>query len=148
MSRLSVFILLLTAAWAVPSMADEQFVSIDVFIDSEQALAAWQFEFTAGATLMQVVGVENGQSGAFSTAPYYDREATNLGRVDRIVVADYSLADGAVLPSGRIRVTTLHLMLSADAVADFQSRLIVAAGYDGNEIEADISIEFSAGSEK
>ena len=140
--------LLLAIAWALPSAAGERFVSVDVFIDSEQALAAWQFVFTSDGGPMQVVGVENGQSDVFGAAPYYDRETTNLGRVDRIVVADYSLAERTVLPSGHIRITTLHLMLPEGSAADFESRLIVAAGHDGNEIDARISFELSTGREQ
>jgi len=125
-----------------------RFANVDVFIDSVEPLAAWQLEFSASAGVMQVVGVESGDSKAFDGAPYYDREAVAQGRADHIVVADFSLEDESELPSGRILVTTLHLMLSGDDVPGFDTRLIVATSYQGKRLDAEISIEISDGREQ
>lgn len=150
MKRAAVCFALLTLLVSMPALTDSnvRFVSVDVYVDSAQPLAAWQFEFSARNGGMQVVGVENGDSEAYGDAPYYDREAVHQGRADRIVVADFSLHDKGALPTGRVRVTTLHLMLRGDAVAEFDTRLVIATSQQGNPIGAEISIEISAGREK
>ncbi|MYA16135.1 MAG: hypothetical protein F4Z28_04875 [Gammaproteobacteria bacterium] len=117
-----------------------RFVPLEVFLDSPQPVAAWQFELEDRNAAMKVVGVENGDSDAFQRAPYYDREAVQRGQADRIVVADYSLADERELPSGRVRVATVHLML--DGAADFELTLVTANTADGRPIrEASVSLQ-------
>jgi len=135
---------------ASPALADEpiRFASVDVYIDAAEPMAAWQLEFFAVSGRMQVVGVENGDSTAFDGAPYYDRDAVENGRADRIVVADYSLDDESALPRGRVRVTTLHLVLSGDEAPKFNTRLIVASTYQGKRINAGISFEIAEGSKQ
>ena len=147
--RLHVGVALLLLA-ASSAMADSpvRFTSVDVYIDATEPMAAWQLEFSATTGAMQIVGVENGESNAFDDAPYYDREAVENGRADHIVVADYPLVDQDELPSGRVRVTTLHLMLSGDAAPEFNTRLIVASSYQGKRIDAEISFEISGGSDQ
>ncbi len=134
-----------------PSYADEQdirFAAVDVYLDSAEPVAAWQFELNDRAGGMKVVGVEQGDSPAYGRAPYYDREAVRLGEADRIIVADYSLADVAELPSGRVRVATVHLMLSGDGDADFNLLLVTATTYDGVVTDARISLDVRTGSEQ
>ena len=128
--------------------AEPRFIAVDVYIESDAPLAAWQFEFVDHKNATMVVGIENGDSAVFHTAPYYDREAVAGGSADRIVVADYSLAKRAELPVGRVRVATLHLMVSGDAEPDFASTLSVAATYGGSNIDAEISVEISGGREQ
>ena len=95
---------------------------------------------------MKVVGVENGESAAWSDAPYFDREAVNLGLADRIIVADYSLAPAGELPDDRTRIATIHIQLSGQAEAEFDLRLIAATNTDGTKLDAEISIEQQNGS--
>lgn len=139
-------VLMLLAASSAIADSPIRFASVDVYIDAAEPMAAWQLEFSAVTGSMQVVGVENGDSKAFDGAPYYDRDAVDNGRADRIVIADYSLEDEDELPSGRVRVTTLHLMLTGDEAPKFETRLIVASTYQGKRINAEISIEVSEGS--
>lgn len=139
-------VLLLLAAASAMAESPVRFTSVDVYIDAAEPMAAWQLEFSAVTGAMQVVGVENGDSAAFHGVPYYDREAVENGRADRIVVADYSLEDEGKLPSGRVRVTTLHLMVSGDEAPRFDTRLIVATSDKGTRIDAEISFEVSGGS--
>ena len=75
-----------------------RFVPVDIVLDSPEPVAAWQFELSDRSGAIKVVGVENGDSSAFADAPYYDRAATQAGEVERLVVADYSLADAVALP--------------------------------------------------
>lgn len=131
-------VLALVVAGFVPVVAigeaEVRFVPVEVFLDSPEPVAAWQFEFKDRNARMTVVGVQNGGSDVFQQAPYYDREAVARGDADRIIVADYSLAEKSALPSGRIRVATLHLMLEGDA--DFELQLVAANTADGRPIEA------------
>ena len=124
-----------------------RFVAVNVYLDSTQPVAAWQFELADQNGLMKVVGVENGDSAAFSRAPYYDREAVQLGTADRIVVADFSLADSSQLPSGHARIATVHLMLSGAGEPAFKLELVTAVTHDGEVIDASISLESPTGSE-
>ena len=141
-------LVMLFAASSALADAPIRFASVDVYIDAAEPMAAWQLEFFAVSGTMQVVGVENGDSKAFDGAPYYDRDAVENGRADRIVIADYSLDDESALPRGRVRVTTLHLMLSGDEAPEFNTRLIVASTYQGKRINAGISIEIAEGSKQ
>ena len=135
-------VLLATAFLALAAVGETKprFVPVDVFLDSPEPVAAWQFELKDRNASMKVVGVENGGSEMFRPAPYYDREAVAKGDADRIVVADYSLAEESKLPSGRVRVATVHLML--DGEADFELNLVTANTADGRPIdEATVSLQ-------
>ena len=126
-----------TAAWAERAQSP-RFVPLEVQLDSPEPVAAWQFELEDRQAATKVVGVESGGHPAFRTAPYYDRTAVAQGDTSRIVVADYSLADTDQLPSGRIRLATLHLMVRGEP--DFELRLITATTPDGGAIDASISL--------
>jgi hypothetical protein len=128
--------------------AETPFAAVDVYIDTNEPIAAWQFELLETNASMKVVGVENGESAAFDRAPYYDREAVQLGTADRIVVAAYSLAERQSLPSGRTRVATIHVMLAAGQSPEYRINLIAAAAHDGQHIDAIISVETSKGTEE
>jgi hypothetical protein len=123
------------AQFAAP--AEFSFAAVDVYIDSAEPLAAWQFELTDSAGSMTVVGVENGASAAFASAPHYDLDAVQDDRADRIIVADYSLADSAELPRGRTRVATIHVRLQGARAPDFELRLIAAGNAEGQPITAE-----------
>lgn len=148
--RLLVIVALVTML-PLASLAQEnmRFLSVDIYMESAEPFAAWQFELSDKANAaMRVVGVENGASRAFDRAPYYDREAVQSGTADRIIVADYSLADVAVLPVGRVRLATVHLMISGVNDPDFDLRLVAAVSADGSAADAAISFELPAGSEQ
>ncbi len=125
--------LFICAAFAATGGTQIRFVPVAVLLDSPEPVAAWQFELKDRNASMKVVGVENGGSDAFQRAPYYDKEAVTQGDADRIVVADYSLAEASELPSGRVRVATVHLML--DGEADYELNLVTANAADGRPIE-------------
>ena len=133
---------------AMPANAADEprFASVDVYLDSAEPVAAWQFELSDKRRSMKVVGVENGDSAAYPRAPYYDREAVRLGTADRIIVADYSVVDTSELPTGYTRIATVHIMLSGSDDADLEITLITAVGADGIATDAAISLEFETGS--
>ena len=126
---------------------DIGFATVDVFLESDEPVAAWQFELNGRDGVMKVVGVEQGDSDAFTRVPYYDREAVRLGEADRIIVADYTLAEVDDLPSGRFRIATIHVMLSGSK-ADLDLNLVTATTYDGVRTEAIASFAVRQGSEQ
>jgi hypothetical protein len=148
-STLSILLLLCAAVSFETSAAQDDgtrsFVAVDVYLQADGPLAAWQFEFS-GRNAM-IVGVENGESDAFAGTPYYDREAVQLGTSDRIVVADFSLATPDELPSGRIRIATLHIMLADAGQPEFDLDLVTAVTHDGATIDASIALEPRRGSQ-
>ena len=149
MKTLRLIIFLIAVALSPIALAqDVRFAAVDVFLDSDEPIAAWQFELTDRSGTMKVVGVEQGESAAFERVPYYDREAVRRGQADRIIVADYSLADADELPSGKSRIATIHLMLSGDSDADFNLQLVTATTYDGEVMDARISLAVRTGSEQ
>ena len=134
------------AASAAQGDAAPRFVAVDVYLQADRPVAAWQFEFSGGNA--RIVGVENGDSGAFEGAPYYDREAVQRGTADRIVVADFSLAARDALPSGRVRIATLHLMLEDAGRPEFDLHLVTAVTHDGAAIDASIALEPRRGNQQ
>lgn len=124
-----------------------QFAAIEVFVDSAEPLAAWQFELTESTGSMTVVGIENGDSAAYGRAPRYDLDAVAENRADRIVVADYSLANRDALPSGRTRIATVHVRLMGTQAPDFKLNLIAAGNADGRPIAAVADLELDGRTE-
>jgi hypothetical protein len=123
-------------ATAVPAA---RFMAVDVFVDSgAMPLAAWQVEVKLSDGT-KLAGVEGGDSaGAFAAAPTYDPAALMN---ERVIIAAFSLEDGAKLPTGRVRVARLHVQLpagsggDAEAVARFEAVVQAAAGTAGNRLE-------------
>ena len=146
----AVFLSLFLFSVAHSAIADEdmRFASVDIYLTSAAPVAAWQFELNDRNGAMKIVGVENGESPAFERAPYYDREAVQLGTADRIIVADFSLDDKEQLPTGRLRIATLHLALSATQEPEFDLQLVTAATHDGQVIGASIDLVRPTGSEQ
>lgn len=118
-----------------------RFAVVDVYVESERPLAAWQFELAENAGQMQVVGIEGGDAEAFDDPPYYDRDAVEAGTAERIVVASFSMSPPSGLPVGRTRVATVHVRLAGPSPADYELNLVAAGGADGNSIDARISFD-------
>ena len=121
------------------------FATIDVYVDSTQPFAAWQFRLSDRNHAMTIVGVENGASDAYPDAPWFDRDAV-AGGADRLIVAAFSLAEPSRLPSGRTRVATLHVMLDAARTPDFQLELATVTASDGTALDATASYVINTGS--
>lgn len=132
------YLVLFVGPAGADSASSPRFVPLAIRLDSPAAVAAWQFELKDRNGAMKVVGVENGGHPAFPRAPYYDREAVARGNAERIVVADYSLAEESLLPIGRVRLATLHLMLEGEP--DFELRLITATTPEGRTIDVSITL--------
>ncbi len=138
MKHLAVLMLLIAAG----TSATPRFEALEVWIHSEQPVAAWQFELRDANGHTTIVGVENGDSEAFGDAPYYDRDAVASGDAERIVVADFSLEDD--LPSGYFRLATVHVMVDGGE-PDFELTLVTATDRDGRRIDASISVREDTG---
>ncbi|HLU07492.1 MAG TPA: hypothetical protein VKZ91_13110 [Woeseiaceae bacterium] len=141
---LSLIVLCCACAWQTSAAQHDdrkRFAAVDIYLDSGEPVAAWQFEFSSRNGRMKIVGLENGESKAFGGTPYYDREAVQRGTADRIIVADFTLAGANELPSGRIRIATLHLMLTGADAPQFDLELVTAVTHEGRTIDASISLE-------
>ena len=125
--------------------AEPRFATIDIYVDSPEPLAAWQFELSEATGAMAVVGVENGESAAFAGTPHYDLEAVAQGRAERIIVADYSLGQSAELPVGRTRVATVHVRLTGTRQPQFELQLVAAGNAAGRAIDAAAVLELQEG---
>lgn len=139
---------LLIAAGAVGSsdsspsrVADDasvHFEAIEVYLDSgDIPLAAYQFELSAAAGDMKIVGIENGGHPAFTNPPRYDRQAAEAGRSDRIIIADFSTNEPDTLPTGKTRLATIHVQITSDA--DFEIKLQAAADADGKKFQPNLT---------
>ncbi len=125
-----------------------QFVAVDIYLQADEPIAAWQFNLADRNGSFRIVGVESGDSTAYQRAPYYDREAINLGQSDRVVIANYSLDDEAALPSGKFRLATVHLVQQSEDELNINLELVNASNYDGGTSKASISWAKSTGSKK
>lgn len=135
---------LMGAVWSAFSQSvgnGTRFTVLEIYLETAEPLAAWQFELRESTGSMRVVGIENGDSDAFGEAPYYDLAAVSGGAADRIVVADYSLRPATELPTGRSRVATVHVQLEGTADPEYVLNLMAAGGADGEPIQA--SIDFN-----
>ena len=112
-----------------------RFAPLHIYLDSgARPLAAFQFELKAATGRMKIVGVEGGEHAAYKKPPYYDPAALAN---DRIIIAGFNT--GSDLPSGRTRITTLHLQIIGDVEPDYELKLTVAADADGKEIPTEIT---------
>lgn len=113
-----------------------EFRAIDVVIDTgEHTLGAYRLELTGDSELLRIVGVEGGEHEAFAEPPYYDPRALMGGR---IIIADLSTQTS--LPSGKVRVATLHVQLKGDLPAELEVDLHEAASGDGRIIPVGVSL--------
>jgi hypothetical protein len=138
------------SAAAVPQTAESRpaavgvggggvFVPVEVYVDSGGSeLGAYQVEVTAKNAM--IVGLEGGETKAFSSAPYYDPAAL---QGNRIVVASFSTDE--TLPKGMTRVARLHMMLSgavgADGLPEMTSKLVVATDGQGKTLDAKLMLK-------
>jgi hypothetical protein len=114
-----------------------RFAPLNVYIDSgAEQLAAYQFELKTTAGEVRIVGIEGGEHPAFAEPPYYDPAALMQ---DRVIIAAFNTGDD--LPTGKTRVTTIHLQIIGDTDPEYELQLTVAGTYDGRQIPAVITFE-------
>lgn len=114
-----------------------RFAPLHIYLDSgDKPLAAFQFELKAVAGQIKIVGVESGEHTAFKEPPYYDPAALAN---DRIIIAAFNT--GSDLPTGRTRITTIHLQIIGDIEPEYELDLTVTADADGDRTPAKITFE-------
>ena len=114
-----------------------RFVMVDVMLDpGGLPLAAYQIELTASEPEVKIVGVEGGDHAAFAEPPYYDPAALSD---HRIIIAAFNTDPD--VPQMRTRVASVHLQVPVDYPPDYDAQLVVAAGPEGERIEAILDIE-------
>ncbi len=120
--------------------ADRVFHTVDIHLESDIPIAAWQFAFATGDEDVMIVGVEEA-TGVFTDEQFFfDHRAVREGS-ERIIVAGFSTQPAQVLQSGQFRVATIHIMGPADP--DLVSlRLEAAADADGCELSPDLSMHW------
>lgn len=105
------------------SDAADEFAPVDVFIDCGPApLAAWQVEITSRAkkdgVRVVLVGIEGGQAGVYEQPAHYDPAALSPDGGGRVILAAFSTAEASKLPSGRVRVARLHVLVEGAGADD------------------------------
>jgi len=119
--------------------AGVRFNAVDVYIDSGgQPMAAYQLTFTATRGDVKIVGIEGGEHPAFKEAPYYDPTAIQH---ERAVLAAFNTSAIDQLPTGRIRVATVHVQIRGTDEPRFVAKFETAATHNGTAITARASFQ-------
>jgi hypothetical protein len=126
-------VLLLAPARSADSAPGARFTTIDVMVECDRPLAAWQVQLKVTSGDAVVVGVEGGEA-PFGAAPFYDPEALGAGR---LILAAFDTQ--ATLPAGRHRLATLHLREAGPAPA-YELGLEAAADPTGARIPATVTL--------
>ena len=117
-------------------LAGSSFRAIDVFVDSgNQALAAYQLTFV-GTNSVKMVGIEGGEHSAFAEPPYYDPQAMQS---ERVVIGAFNTSRD--LPSGRVRVATIHVQTQSNVAPGYGIQVNAAAAADGKAISVKANLE-------
>jgi len=115
-----------------------RFQAVDVYLDSESPVAAYQLEVRVVAGDATIVGVEGG-TPPLDAPPYYDPAALAGGR---IILAAFDTA--ATLPPGHQRIATVHFREQGPP-ATYHVELTTAGDGDGQRRDATASIEARKG---
>ncbi len=140
---LLVFLFGLAAELLAQRPADEEgrsgFCAVDIFVDSGSTpLAAYQLQFAVTNQMAKIVGIEGGDHSAFRQPPFYDPKAIQH---ERAILAGFSIASVAELPTGKTRVATIHLQTTGTKPPQFEIKLQVTADAGGNKISGLASFE-------
>jgi len=116
-----------------------RFDAIDVFVlTGDEPIAAYQLDLTAAKGNVTIVGIEGGDSDVFAAPPFYDPLAIQN---DRVIIAYFSTSNVSALPSGKVRIATIHVQITGDVVPEYDAKLTVAATVDGKPIDAELLLE-------
>ena len=116
-----------------------RFAAVDIYVDSGSTpLAAYQLEFAATNGVAKIVGIEGGEPAAFRQPPFYDPKAIQH---ERVILASFSTAPAAGLPTGKTRVATIHYQTTDTQPPRFELKLQTAGDTQGNKLSAQASFE-------
>jgi len=132
-------LLSLFAAFAQPADSAVRFRAVDIYVDAkDQALAAYQLEFSVVGGEAKIVGIEGGEHPAFKDAPFYDPKAIQH---ERVIIAAFNTTSGDKLPTGKTRVATIHLQITGERKPDYAVKLETAATLEGRKIVVEATRE-------
>jgi hypothetical protein len=115
-----------------------EFAVFDVFVDSgAEHLAAYQLKISDDKAAIKILSVEGGDHASFAQAPKFDEKAIQR---DVIKIAAFSLDPREKLPSGRVRVASLHVEIGPGLAPDWKAVVEAAGGVGGTKISAAVSI--------
>lgn len=116
-----------------------RFQAVHVYLDArDEPLAAYQLFLRATKGNVQIVGIEGGEPDAFKQPPFYDPKAIQQ---ERVILAAFSTRPKTGLPTGKVRVATIHLQVTGDGEPEFETKLQAAANHDGKKLAPTISLE-------
>lgn len=116
-----------------------RFCMVDIYADAGTTpLAAYQVEFSATNGPVKIVGIEGGEHPAFREPPVYDPQAMQH---ERVIAAAFSTLPEQDLPTGRTRVASIHLEVSAGSKPHYSLTLQAAGDARGHRISARTSLE-------
>ena len=128
MKRTLAILLLLAISLGAQQM---HFMAVDIYVDSQDPLAAYQLEFTGRGTQVRIAGIEGGAHEAFKAPPFYDPKAMQQ---ERVILAAFNTAAASQLPTGKTRVATVHLQYAGPQPPTFSVKPHTASDSKGNEI--------------
>lgn len=138
-----VFVVALLIVTAVCAQDDAiqtvRFDAIDVFVlTGNKPIAAYQLDLSAVKGNVTIVGLEGGDADVFAAPPFYDPLAIQN---DRVIIAYFSTAKVNALPSGKVRIATIHVQITGNVEPEYDAKLTAAATVDGKPIDAELLLE-------
>lgn len=116
-----------------------RFDAVDVFVlTGDEPIAAYQLDIKAAKGNVTIVGIEGGDADVFAAPPFYDPVAIQN---DRVIIAYFSTANVSALPSGKVRIATIHVQITGNVEPEYDAKLTVAATVDGKPIDAELLLE-------
>jgi hypothetical protein len=117
-----------------------RFCMIHVNVDPKgQPLAAYQVEITFTNPAVRIVGIEGGDRAPYTNAPHYDPKAIQH---ERVILAAFSLSPETRLPTNKVRVASVHLMVGGGGSPGQPGiRVIAAASSRGKTISVEATTE-------
>ncbi len=114
--------------FAQPAALEEgrtRFCVVDIYVHSRTTpLAAYQLQFAVTNGAAKIIGIEGGEHPAFREPPFYDPKAMQH---ERVIIAAFNTGSADQLPSGKTRVATIHLQISASEPGPLQCELKLQA---------------------
>ena len=100
-------------------------------------MAAYQLKISDERAAVKILSVEGGEHASFAEAPKFDPKAIQR---DVMKMAAFSLDVAEKLPSGRVRVASLHVEIGPGLTPEWKAVVEAAAGPKGKKISATVSI--------
>lgn len=115
-----------------------EFAVYDVYVDSAgEPLAAYQLKISDRRAAVKIISVEGGEHASFAEAPKFDAKAIQR---DVIKIAAFSLDGREKLPSGRVRIASLHVEVGPGLAPNWNAIVEAAGSAGGKKISAEVSI--------